>query len=113
MTRVRRRRPTADYDDLGYVGCRIVPPIRIAERRPFARLGVGLSLIICWAIAVLSRRRVKLLLTRVSHLYALSSFASNYITNAPMSRWLVRATRAILAKGQRCDNEAKDCVLCK
>ena len=32
----RCRRPTADYDDLGYVGRRIVLPIRIAERRPFS-----------------------------------------------------------------------------
>jgi hypothetical protein len=58
VMRVGRRSPTADDDDLGYIGCRIVPPIRIAERRPSARLGVGLSLIICWAIAVFSRRRV-------------------------------------------------------
>src|SRR6478736_7662962 len=36
VARVGRRRPTADYDDLGYVGCRIVPPIRKAERRPFS-----------------------------------------------------------------------------
>ena len=36
VARVGRRRPTADYDDLGYVGCRIVSPIRIAERRPFS-----------------------------------------------------------------------------
>jgi hypothetical protein len=39
VARVRRRRPTADYDDLGYVGCRIVSPIRIAERRSFGAAG--------------------------------------------------------------------------
>src|SRR6476620_3689345 len=43
VTRISRRRPTADYDDLGYVGCRIVPPIRIAERRPFGTAGSRLG----------------------------------------------------------------------
>ena len=37
--RVGRRRPTADHDDLGYIGCGIVPPIRIAERCPFGAAG--------------------------------------------------------------------------
>src|SRR6202048_333508 len=36
---VGRRRPTAEYDDLGHVGCRIVLPIRLAERRPFGAAG--------------------------------------------------------------------------
>jgi len=44
VTWVGRRRPTADYDDLGYVGCRIVPPIRLAERRPFRAAGCRLVL---------------------------------------------------------------------
>ena len=44
VTRVGRRRPTAEYDDLGYVGCRIVPPIRLAERRPFSAAGSRLVL---------------------------------------------------------------------
>ena len=49
----------------------------------------------------------------MSHSYDFSLFASDH-TIAPMSTWLVRPTRAILTKGQRCDNEAKDhCVLCK
>src|SRR5271165_191393 len=39
VTWVGCRRPTADYDDLGYVGCRIVPPMRIAQRRPFSAAG--------------------------------------------------------------------------
>src|ERR1700726_1302262 len=34
-----RRRPTAENDDLGHVGCRIVLPIRLAERRPFGAAG--------------------------------------------------------------------------
>src|SRR5271169_721420 len=42
VTRVGRRCPTADYDDLGYVGCRIVLPIRIAERCPFGAAGCRL-----------------------------------------------------------------------
>jgi hypothetical protein len=39
VMRVARRRPTADDDDLGYIGCRVIPPIRIAERRPFGAAG--------------------------------------------------------------------------
>ena len=39
VARVGRRRPTADYNDLGYVGCRIISPVRIAERRPFGAAG--------------------------------------------------------------------------
>jgi hypothetical protein len=44
VARVGRRRPTADDDDLGYIGCRIVSPIRIAERRPFGAAGGRLVL---------------------------------------------------------------------
>jgi transposase InsO family protein len=33
------RGPTAENDDLGYVGRRIVPPMRLAERRPFSAAG--------------------------------------------------------------------------
>src|SRR3984893_1919373 len=36
---VGRRRPTAENDDLGHVGRRIVLPIRLAERRPFSAAG--------------------------------------------------------------------------
>src|ERR1700726_3600948 len=39
VTWVCRRRPTAENDDLGHVGCRIVLPIRLAERRPFGAAG--------------------------------------------------------------------------
>src|SRR5277367_2498130 len=44
VTGVTRRRPTAENDDLGYVGCRIVPAVRLAERRPFSAAGGRLVL---------------------------------------------------------------------
>src|SRR5271166_5946282 len=39
VTSVGRWRPTAENNDLGYVGCRIIPPIRLAQRRPFSATG--------------------------------------------------------------------------
>ncbi len=54
VTRVGCRRPTAENNDLGYIGCRIVPPIRLAPpsvldreravRRPFSAAGCRLLL---------------------------------------------------------------------
>src|SRR5271166_5009773 len=44
VTWVGRRRPAAENDDLGYVGCRIIPPIGLAEWRPFGTTGSWLVL---------------------------------------------------------------------
>ena len=58
MTHVSRWRTTADYDDLGYVGCRIVPPIRLTERCPFSAAECRLVLDYLLGSSVSSRRRV-------------------------------------------------------
>src|ERR1700730_18063474 len=44
VTWVARRCPTAENNDLCYVGCRIVPSIRLAERCPFSAAGSRLVL---------------------------------------------------------------------
>ena len=56
VTCVRCRRPAAENDDLGYVGRRIVPPIRLAERRPFLAAGsrVGFDYVLGEFLAFLS-----------------------------------------------------------
>ena len=74
--RVGRRRPTADDDDLGYIGCRIVPPIRIAERRPFGAAGCRFVLDYLLGNGGIEQEK-SCCQTRVSHLNVYSSFASD------------------------------------